>query len=42
MVPIPTLAGDRSDEAPILLVAPENAATMAAIILEKDKERKEV
>lgn len=41
LVQIPTLAGKRSDESPVLLVDPKDAAKMAALILEKDQERKE-
>lgn len=41
LVQIPTLAGEKSNEAPVLLVKHDKAAKVAAEILKKDEERKQ-
>ncbi len=41
LVRIPTLAGSKSNEAPVLLVDSRKAAEVASMVKEKDKERKQ-
>ena len=42
IVQVPTLAGDRSSEAPVLLVDPQKDADVAREIMLRNKERKDL
>lgn len=42
IVQVSTLAGDRSSEAPVLLVDPQKAADVAREIMLRNKERKDL